>query len=192
MGMRRNRKIHQMADERWEFRAWAGTLSAFSHVAHPDDDAVTTEERRDTYILTGDPASTIKIRGGELFEVKRMLREKGGCQLWEMANSVPFPVDDDVLHAWLPAHVHASDPQSLISSAASCACIREVGKQRHLFAVSDADVELASITIDERRFATVCIETKSFRTCRRLVEEFQLQAFENKAYGSFLREVSQQ
>ncbi len=179
-----------MQDDRWEVRVFPeeDAASITRAMTEGADGELEAGYRTDIYLLASDERLLPKIRGGELFEIKELIEEKGGCARWMMAVSAPFPVAGETLSAILPSAALMDDAKSLCRAGKEAGLqVIEVRKHRRLFAFGESRAEITDVMAEGRTWRSFGIETPQLEDCRELARSLHLADHENEDYGGFLR-----
>lgn len=183
-----------MHDDRWERRAWfEGPHEAGERLSREGEE-IGAAYRTDTYLLAADEALLTKLRGGELFEVKRRLDVRDGLERWVMEASLPFPLGAEDAAAVLPgapAHALAS-PAALTAYAETVPGLTVVPMRKHRrrYRLGEAEAEVTAVQAGERIVETVGVEAATFEAARTAAERLGTSGLPNEGYGAWLRRVS--
>lgn len=182
-----------MGDEegaRFEFRAWA---PAFPGLPQPDQEPWTDE----IYLIAlGMLTKSIKIRA-EALEIKEMVHDRDGLQLWRPAARLPFPIPAATLERELMVLIKIGQPLRHerygayelledVGYARRNLVVVPIRKRRHLFDVEGCRAESTEVEVAGRRIMTAGAEHPQPAPLLRAVRAMELGAHENRAYPSEL------
>lgn len=175
---------------RFEFRAWA---PAFPDLPQPEGDDWSSE----IYLIPlGLLTKSVKIRGDAL-EIKEMVSDRDGLQLWRPAARLTFPIPAATLERELmvlikigqPLHHERYGADELLEDVAGTrrnVVAVPIRKRRHLFEVEGCRAECTEVEHAGRRIMTVAAEHEQPARLLAAVRAMKLERFENLAYPSEL------
>ena len=188
-------------DQRYEFRCWPCTeqLEAIErHFADWQEDEA--ESRTDIYLIRLRQHGFLpKLRGGSRLEVKQRFAAAGRIELWGMAASSWFPLDEPVRN-WLVRDVGfapcAAKLWSETAHAFRCQMSIEPGwqaldvhKQRRLFSKGQLRAEITRVDCAGRQVDTAGFETQDLSGLRAEIDAAPFAGLANRNYGDFLRDL---
>lgn len=178
---------------RYEYRAWA---EAFPDLPQPDDEPWVEE----TYLLPlGLVGLGIKIRGDAL-EIKELLTDRDGFQLWSPAARLAFPIPALTLERELMVRLAIGEPlrrkrygpqeiMTDIVQARRNVIAATLKKRRRLFEVASCRAETAAVEVEGQRMMTAAAEHEDMDQLRRAVAEMKLDRYPNLSYPETLLQI---
>jgi hypothetical protein len=176
---------------RYEYRAWG---EDFPGLPRPDQEPWGEE----TYLVPfGLLSRSIKIRGGAL-EIKELLADHDGVQLWAPAARLKFPIPAltlerelmSILQAGQPLRRDAYGPEELIEELTGggrhTVTAVPLRKRRHVFDAHGCRAETAEIEVAGRRLMTAAVEHEDPERLLRAVAEQGLGKLANISYPQVL------
>lgn len=177
----------------YEWRAWA---SSFPDLPEPDEDW--SEE---SYLLVqGLHSLNVKIRDGML-EIKELLAERDGLQLWSPAAELRFPIPAATLERELMVRLQIGQPlrherygeRELfedVTLARRNVLAMPVRKRRHLYVVHGCRAESGEVEVAGRRFRTAAAEHQEPEQLRRAILHMGLDRHPNLGYPAALLQIA--
>jgi hypothetical protein len=175
----------------FEFRAWA---PSFPGLPSPENE----ERQEEIYLIPlGVSGHSIKLRGDAL-EIKDLLKDQDGLQLWDPATRLPFPIPAALVERELLVRLALSEPltrehydaETLLKEVVeprqrNIATVR-VAKRRHLFMATACRAETAEVEVAGQRLMTAAAEHTEATAVRRAVAELGLESHANMDYPTML------
>jgi hypothetical protein len=171
---------------RYEYRAWS---QSFPNLPRPEAESWSEE----TYIVPyGLLSRDIKIRGGAL-EIKELLAERNGLQLWNASSRLAFPIPALTLERELmsivmigqPLHRDRYGPEELVQELAegrrNVAAVR-LRKRRHVFESHGCRAETAEIEVGEKHLMSAAAEHEHPETLLGAIAAMGLDRYPNLSY----------
>lgn len=170
----------------YEYRAWGDD---FPGLPHPDDEAWSEE----TYILAkGLRSLDVKVRGDAL-EIKEMLADRDGTQLWNPAERLVFPIPALTLERALMVRLMIGQPLSReryglaeimsdIVEARDNLVAVPLRKRRRLLEVAGCRAETTEVEIRGHRVMTACAENEAPERVLAAAREMGIDRLPNLAY----------
>ena len=189
-------------EQRYEFRCWPcdEQLEAIErHFADWQEDEA--ESRTDIYLIRLRQHDFLpKLRDGSRLEVKQRVAVAGRIEVWGMAASSQFPLDEP-MREWLARDVGfapcAAKLWSGTAHAFRCQMSIEPGwqaldvhKQRRLFRKGQLRAEITRVDCAGRQVDTVGFETQDLAGLRAEIDAAPFAGLANRNYGDFLRDLT--
>ncbi len=174
----------------YEWRAWA---DSFPDLPQPSDESW----KEETYIIArGLYSVDVKIRDDKL-EIKELLADRDGLQLWSPAAELAFPIPALTLERELmvrlqigqPLHREHYGPRELFEDivlARQNLLAVPVRKCRHLFVVHGCRAENSEVEVAGQRCMTAAVEHKTPEELLAAVAHMGLDRYPNLAYPAAL------
>jgi hypothetical protein len=177
---------------RYEFRAWSA--EPFPGLAPPSG-----EFAEEVYLVPlGLAGRDIKLRGDAL-EIKELLLERDGLQLWDPAVRLEFPVPASSLERELVTRLMLNQPlarprygrrellDELVAARHRNIAVVPVGKRRRLLEAAGCRAEAGEVQLDGgRRAFTAAAEHEDPARLRRALAELGLEGRANLDYPAML------
>lgn len=177
----------QPGKPRYEYRAWA---DSFPKLPQPGSEPWSEE----TYIVPyGLLSRDIKIRAGAL-EIKELLAERNGLQLWHASARLPFPIPALLLERELMSILMIGQPlhrdvyerpedlvEEIVGGRRNVAAVR-LRKRRHTFESHGCRAETAEVEIGGRRLMTAAAEHENPETLLAALAGLGLDRYANVSY----------
>jgi hypothetical protein len=182
-----------MEDEegpRYEFRAWAPSFPA---LPRPEQEPWEDE----IYLIPlGLLTKSVKIRG-KVLEIKEMVHDRDGLQLWRPAARLIFPIPAITLERELmvlikigqPLRRERYGPDELIEDVAEArrnVVAVPMRKRRHVFEVEACRAECTEVEVAGHRIMTAAAEHPEPSPLLRAVQAMKLDTYVNLAYPAEL------
>lgn len=178
----------------FEFRAWA---ERFPGLPELGDEPFQDE----TYILPlGLPGRNIKLRGDAL-EIKDLIGEQDGLQIWQPAARLPFPIPAALVERELLVRLALSEPLerehydagqllALIAERRRNVAVVGIAKRRRQLEVAGSRAEVAEVEVAGQRVRSAAVEHEDAARVRRAVAELGLEAHANVDYPAMLARLT--
>jgi hypothetical protein len=194
-----------MAENRYEFRAFARTLGLVEDRLRGRAQPVRIHEATDTYLIPFKAsAHSAKLRGEQL-DVKTLLTVKSGLEQWTPAFKATVPLEKLELReqafSLLGApfrgletadsliDVNQTDLVEKIARQVPELGVAEVFKRRYLFTVGQCSAELVELSVNGAWLMSVCVESVVPEAVHALCRELGLDDYPNHSYLTMLRRV---
>ncbi|KPP85810.1 MAG: hypothetical protein HLUCCO07_01805 [Rhodobacteraceae bacterium HLUCCO07] len=187
----------QMATGRYEFRVWPHDVPDAAALLQQSWPLVGAERRTDVYLLTErSPLTLVKLRAGNLLEVKSRGHDLGPLQHWTDHAYPLFPLSRSDLRALAkelratrlqddaglsPAHLLAR-----LGDTAPSILPMTVGKSRLLFRKGSSRAEICRATIAGRSRLTLAVEDSDPDSALATLDDLCLWRMPNRSYGDVL------
>jgi hypothetical protein len=186
---------------RFEFRVFgediAGAWETLGRDGTPEGEP---EERTDSYfVVPGHVDASLKLRADRL-DLKLMLREEAGLELWRPAGTAEFPVGAAALRTGFlrPAGLRLDPGRGPVGRDELLACawaatgtrVVEVRKRRQKYRFAGALAERTGLTIGGAAIHSIAIQTPDRAAAAGAVAALGLADRRNVSYQRFLVEAS--
>jgi hypothetical protein len=177
----------------YEYRAWA---ESFPKLPQPDREPWFEE----TYLVAlGLASRSIKIRGDAL-EIKELLEDREGIQLWNPSARLVFPIPALTLERELMVLLQIGQPlaherygpreimEDIVEARSNVVAV-PVRKRRHLFECAGCRAETAEVEVGGRRIMTAAAEHEDVDALLKAVRELGIGHLPNIAYPMALMQL---